>query len=267
MAIFFNPVLLLICIIGIISWIRDIHEKKIQEQQRRIQEQQQIVLEQQQKLLKQSIKYNKLCLMSKDLQSHLNPIVLTCSSLNEFRMYNKAVALDIACREVYSQYRFLADNHFLDKLRTISALPYSDSEYVKGKEKEIYKIVYQVIHTPVEVTWSYTSPAGRNHYVESAYITVGDLQEYVQHRKEHKHNINSEQHRRERERQLLTPGLRYDILKRDNFRCQICGRTRLDGVTLEVDHKKPIARGGKTEPNNLWTLCRDCNRGKADKLL
>ena len=109
--------------------------------------------------------------------------------------------------------------------------------------------------------------AGINYY-DTAWGYHGGNSEtaYAKKREEHNRKANQEQYRRERERQLLTPGLRYDILKRDNFRCQICGRTARDGVTLEVDHKKPIARGGKTEPNNLWTLCWDCNRGKADKL-
>ena len=94
---------------------------------------------------------------------------------------------------------------------------------------------------------------------------MNDLQYYEKYRGIYENPINAEQSRRERERQMMTPSLRYDILKRDNFRCQICGRTAQDGVTLEVDHKKPIAKGGKTEPDNLWTLCMDCNRGKAAK--
>ena len=59
--------------------------------------------------------------------------------------------------------------------------------------------------------------------------------------------------------------MRYNVLKRDNFRCQICGRSAQDGVTLEVDHIIPISKGGKTEYSNLRTLCKDCNRGKSNK--
>jgi 5-methylcytosine-specific restriction endonuclease McrA len=39
----------------------------------------------------------------------------------------------------------------------------------------------------------------------------------------------------------------------------------MDGVKLEVDHIKPISKGGKTVLNNLQTLCMDCNRGKSNK--
>lgn len=61
--------------------------------------------------------------------------------------------------------------------------------------------------------------------------------------------------------------LRFRIFKRDNYRCQLCGRSAQDGVTLEVDHKVPRAKGGSNDPSNLWTLCFDCNRGKRDTYL
>jgi hypothetical protein len=61
---------------------------------------------------------------------------------------------------------------------------------------------------------------------------------------------------------------RYEILERDGFRCQLCGRTAQDMVVLEIDHKISYAEGGTTEDlDNLWTLCRDCNRGKGTRSL
>lgn len=62
--------------------------------------------------------------------------------------------------------------------------------------------------------------------------------------------------------------LRFDVLKRDGYRCQLCGRSaQQHGVVLEVDHKHARARGGKDTLDNLHTLCFDCNRGKRDKEL
>lgn len=71
------------------------------------------------------------------------------------------------------------------------------------------------------------------------------------------------------ERAKTTPRLRYKIFQRDSFRCQICGASsRLDvGVRLEVDHRLPVSRGGRTEESNLWTLCMSCNRGKYTDIL
>lgn len=61
--------------------------------------------------------------------------------------------------------------------------------------------------------------------------------------------------------------LRFSILKRDKYRCQLCGRGAIDGVVLEIDHKVARANGGTDTPTNLWTLCFDCNRGKSDEYL
>lgn len=58
--------------------------------------------------------------------------------------------------------------------------------------------------------------------------------------------------------------LRFIILKRDGYCCQICGRTAQDGIKLEVDHKVARSKGGSDDPLNLWALCFDCNRGKRD---
>lgn len=56
--------------------------------------------------------------------------------------------------------------------------------------------------------------------------------------------------------------LRFEILKRDHFRCTYCGAAGRDGATLEVDHIKPKAAGGTDEPKNLTMSCESCNNGK-----
>ena len=63
------------------------------------------------------------------------------------------------------------------------------------------------------------------------------------------------------ERKNISAGLRYKILKRDNFTCQYCGRSA-PKVTLEIEHLNPVAKGGTNEPYNLITSCEECNRGK-----
>lgn len=54
---------------------------------------------------------------------------------------------------------------------------------------------------------------------------------------------------------------RFEIFKRDLFQCQYCGRTP-PTITLELDHIKPRANGGKDCLDNYITSCFDCNRGK-----
>ncbi len=45
------------------------------------------------------------------------------------------------------------------------------------------------------------------------------------------------------------------ILRRDNYRCVICGRGLENGVGIVVDHIKPRSLGGKAEIINGQTLC------------
>jgi 5-methylcytosine-specific restriction endonuclease McrA len=60
--------------------------------------------------------------------------------------------------------------------------------------------------------------------------------------------------------------LRFDILKRDAFTCQYCGRKAPD-VILEIDHIHPRSKGGKNIMDNFKTACKDCNMGKSNTLL
>lgn len=60
-------------------------------------------------------------------------------------------------------------------------------------------------------------------------------------------------------------GLRYKVLKKDNFKCVACGNSAVDGAKLHIDHKIPFSLGGLTELNNLQTLCIECNISKSNK--
>lgn len=67
-------------------------------------------------------------------------------------------------------------------------------------------------------------------------------------------------------RKQIPKKIRFEVLKRDSFTCQYCGRQAPD-VILEVDHIVPVAEGGDNSILNLITSCRDCNRGKGKKEL
>lgn len=70
------------------------------------------------------------------------------------------------------------------------------------------------------------------------------------------------------DRGAIPLGLRYQVLKRDHFRCLLCGTSPANqpGCELHVDHVIPRYRDGRTEENNLRTLCSRCNLGKGSKL-
>lgn len=67
-------------------------------------------------------------------------------------------------------------------------------------------------------------------------------------------------------RKAIPKKTRFEVFKRDSFKCQYCGRSAPD-VILEVDHIKPVAEGGKNTLMNLITSCQDCNRGKGKRTL
>lgn len=67
-------------------------------------------------------------------------------------------------------------------------------------------------------------------------------------------------------RRSIPLSLRFQILKRDKFRCQYCGRSAKD-VPLHVDHKKSVKDGGTNDPSNLITACVECNLGKGSRSL
>ncbi len=55
------------------------------------------------------------------------------------------------------------------------------------------------------------------------------------------------------------PDVKELILKRDGYRCVVCGRGIEDGVELHVDHKVPLDKGGKSAVDNGQTLCSEHN--------
>ncbi len=63
------------------------------------------------------------------------------------------------------------------------------------------------------------------------------------------------EHVHNRQLEDFTPTQKREILKRDDYKCVICGRGRKDGIELHVDHIKPKDLGGKATISNGQTLC------------
>lgn len=59
----------------------------------------------------------------------------------------------------------------------------------------------------------------------------------------------------------ITKLIRFEVFKRDAFKCGYCGKAPPE-VVLEVDHIDPKSLGGSNDLNNLLTACFECNRGK-----
>lgn len=65
---------------------------------------------------------------------------------------------------------------------------------------------------------------------------------------------------------MINSKKRFEILKRDWFRCMYCGRAWKD-VSLEVDHIIPKSKWWTDNMDNLITCCRECNMWKWNTML
>jgi hypothetical protein len=62
-------------------------------------------------------------------------------------------------------------------------------------------------------------------------------------------------------RKSMSATQRFEIFKRDGFKCMYCGAHPPD-VKLHVDHIVAVAKGGGNDVDNLITSCERCNLGK-----
>lgn len=62
-------------------------------------------------------------------------------------------------------------------------------------------------------------------------------------------------------RKGISKKTRFEVFKRDGFRCQYCG-AHPPAVLLHVDHIKAVVAGGENDMDNYVTACEPCNLGK-----
>ena len=143
-------------------------------------------------------------------------------------------------------------------------VPYSFCKRVERKLSE-NELKNAVVSPNFLCIACYTSPQGRNAYQKESRYTYKQFFDLYNATRQEMMWRQTRQGNAEYERSKMNSSIRYDILKRDHFRCVICGRSAEDGVKLHVDHIIPVSKGGKTEYSNLRTLCDTCNFGKRDK--
>jgi hypothetical protein len=67
-------------------------------------------------------------------------------------------------------------------------------------------------------------------------------------------------------RKPISKKMRFEVFKRDSFKCQYCGKSAPD-VILHADHINPVYEGGRNTLTNLITSCEACNLGKGKRKL
>lgn len=168
--------------------------------------------------------------------------------------------------------RYTAEIDFLQTIPTVSMeeLGHMCMSYRRILELEERLLKDSVLspRTDVNIRFvaSYTSPQGRKHYERSISYTLSEMESLISAGQQRSAQRANWQAQIKSERSKMSESLRYDVLRRDGYRCRICGATASDGVKLHVDHIIPVSKGGKTTLSNLQTLCERCNRGKSNKM-
>lgn len=129
---------------------------------------------------------------------------------------------------------------------------------LKVLKKNMLKNVYNL---SLKLFIYYRSPKGKNYYEKRGKYSYEQLKNYYDEWSKKKNYEISARY----ERSIMSDSIRYDVLKRDNYRCCICGTSAKEGAKLHVDHIIPVSKGGKTIMDNLQTLCERCNLGKSNK--
>jgi len=175
--------------------------------------------------------------------------------------YNKAEQQYVNYKKLVN--KILETEFDYSVLRINKILFFSLTNYIDLEKKMLSNIIYKNKNElSLYVYVDYISPKGRNHWYKEHKYLFDSIVNFVKTAKQHEEYMKSVKY----QRSILSDSLRYDVLKRDEFACQICGASyKNDGVKLEVDHVIPVSKGGKTELENLQTLCERCNRGKSNK--
>lgn len=140
---------------------------------------------------------------------------------------------------------------------------YSLKKFKKIEDRVLKNIIYKKEHfiITLKIEVFYRSNGGNVYDNRKGRFLFNDL---VNIYKEW-NNGNKFEETIKQERKIMNDNIRYNVLKRDNFSCQICGIRAKDGAKLHVDHIIPVSKGGKTVMSNLQTLCERCNIGKSNK--
>lgn len=168
--------------------------------------------------------------------------------------------------EAYKRYQEYS-KQFFDIMNGVSpseTAVYAEYPYFRQREQELCSQMKKQPPTSILVTIQkkYVSPKGQKQYQNVRHFSYHEVEQCFL---SAVHSSADQRNDAQQERGRLTPSLRYDIMKRDGFRCVLCGASAKDGAKLHVDHIFPVSKGGKTEPDNLRTLCESCNRGKGAK--
>ncbi len=145
-------------------------------------------------------------------------------------------------------------------IESINRTNYNSEKFYKIEKSIINNTIYKedVFKIKVHV---YVYRVNRNYDIKNRKDRVVYFDELISIYNEWKNNKKYAQTSK-KERKLMNNQLKDEVLKRDGYKCCVCGKTEADGIKLEIDHIIPVSRGGQTTISNLQTLCNECNLKK-----
>ena len=202
--------------------------------------------------------FNKMSpayLMAADIRNNLAYFSDVCEKIKKNREIHKTYTSQ------YSQITAFITKEECEKLK----IPFF---FYKAKEEKLFKeaILNPVLDYKYTVIISYSSPKGNVKLRKEESFNLDNIFACLESVSRSRLDKKTYEGLAAVERGEVSDSLRYDIMNRDEFRCVICGASAKEGAHLHVDHIIPIAKGGKSVPSNLRTLCERCNIGKSDKI-
>ncbi|MCF8450408.1 MAG: HIT domain-containing protein [Taibaiella sp.] len=180
----------------------------------------------------------KVFLVDKMKMSHIyQPIMIKCLLRNRGVASDADIAKEISLQDPsqIEYYQNITNNMVGRVLR---------GHHVVVKEKKVYKLNGYSDLKAEEIT-------------ELINICNEKLTGYIE-----KRGGSIWQHRT-KSRTPISGSIKYEVLKRARFRCELCGSMDSEKA-LEVDHIVPKNLGGEDSINNYQALCYSCNAMKRD---
>lgn len=206
---------------------------------------------------------------NKAVFNKIEPAFLMAADIREnIEVYAKYIAQVKENRELFKDYKKKVDEIFKKEYSIdFDSLKMPLSVYYKYEEKVFNETKLKpVVDCLYHVRMSYSSPQGRVNLRKEDVFNFDDI--FACYESVSRSHLDRDTYKKLSvvERGEVSDSLRYDIMNRDNFTCVLCGASARQGARLHVDHIIPIAKGGKSTPDNLRTLCERCNVGKSDKI-
>jgi 5-methylcytosine-specific restriction endonuclease McrA len=192
---------------------------------------------------------------------------LTYQLVDQKREVLRAIGVAERNAEIFADYlKVVGEIQEFDKYDT-DILPFFE-KIRKSKEKKMFDgmVLKPITDLKIKVAINLTNVNGVNRDRKYNYFDSNEIKRVIE-RLSRKNGIFFTDEEVWRsicrvERGKVTNKVRFAVYNRDGNRCRRCGSP----CDLEVDHIYPISKGGKSNFNNLQTLCHTCNALKSNKV-